>query len=207
LDEIQRVRARIDEIDQEIILLLRDRYENARHLGRIKQARSIESRDPKREKVILRNVRRASAKLGLDPRLTLPIFKEIFNFSVQAQRNITHNHTTGIKRKKILVVGGTSGMGRFIANFASLHEATVKIVGRTMDRTRKIARELEVEAGSTSDATASDIVVVAVPIESVVKVSTEIAPFMRNGALLTDCLLYTSPSPRDLSTSRMPSSA
>ena len=26
-------------------------------------------------------------------------------------------------------------------------------------------------------------------------------------ALLTDCLLYTSPSPRDLSTSRMPSSA
>ena len=25
--------------------------------------------------------------------------------------------------------------------------------------------------------------------------------------LLTDCLLYTSPSPRDLSTSRMPSSA
>ena len=27
------------------------------------------------------------------------------------------------------------------------------------------------------------------------------------GALLIDCLLYTSPSPRDLSTSRMPSSA
>ena len=26
-------------------------------------------------------------------------------------------------------------------------------------------------------------------------------------ALVTDCLLYTSPSPRDLSTSRMPSSA
>ena len=27
------------------------------------------------------------------------------------------------------------------------------------------------------------------------------------GALVTSCLLYTSPSPRDLSTSRMPSSA
>ena len=30
---------------------------------------------------------------------------------------------------------------------------------------------------------------------------------LRIGALNDDCLLYTSPSPRDLSTSRMPSSA
>ena len=29
----------------------------------------------------------------------------------------------------------------------------------------------------------------------------------KKGDLYTDCLLYTSPSPRDLSTSRMPSSA
>ena len=29
----------------------------------------------------------------------------------------------------------------------------------------------------------------------------------RKGDLVTNCLLYTSPSPRDLSTSRMPSSA
>ena len=31
--------------------------------------------------------------------------------------------------------------------------------------------------------------------------------YMTDGMLLRDCLLYTSPSPRDLSTSRMPSSA
>ena len=35
----------------------------------------------------------------------------------------------------------------------------------------------------------------------------DIARAMRNAMLSTDCLLYTSPSPRDLSTSRMPSSA
>ncbi len=186
MDEIPRVRARIDEIDQEIILLLKDRYENARLLGRIKQARSIESRDPEREKAILRKVQRGAATLGLDPRLTLPIFKEIFNFSVQAQRNLTQKYTTGLEGKKILVVGGTGGMGHFIAKFARVHEATVKIVGPTTDRTRKVAGELEVEAGSTSDAAAADIVVVAVPMESIVKVSTEIAPFMRDGALLTD---------------------
>ena len=31
--------------------------------------------------------------------------------------------------------------------------------------------------------------------------------FVKDGAMPLDCLLYTSPSPRDLSTSRMPSSA
>jgi prephenate dehydrogenase/chorismate mutase len=186
LDEIPRIRKRIDEIDQKIILLLKDRYENARLLGRIKLARSIEPRDPEREKIILRKVQHATERLGLEPKATLPIFKEIFNFSVEAQRNRGHNHTIGLEGKKILVVGGTGGMGRFIANFANVHDASVKIVGRTNSRTRKIARELEVEAGSISDAKASDIVVVAVPMESVVETSIEIAQYMRKGALLTD---------------------
>jgi len=48
LDEIPRVREKIDEIDQKLVLLLKDRYENARLLGRIKRARNIESRDPQR---------------------------------------------------------------------------------------------------------------------------------------------------------------
>jgi prephenate dehydrogenase/chorismate mutase len=186
LDESSRIRERIDEIDQKLVLLLKDRYENARLLGRIKRARSIESRDSEREKIILRKVQHATARLGLKSKLTLPIFKEIFNFSVDAQQNPPRNHPIGLEGKKILVVGGTGGMGRFIANFATVHEASVKIVGRSIQRTRKIARELEVESGSISDATASDIVVVAVPMESVVETSIEIAQFMRNGALLTD---------------------
>jgi chorismate mutase / prephenate dehydrogenase len=186
LDEIQSIRTRIDEIDQEILLLLKNRYESARYLGWIKQARGVEPRDPKREKIILRNVQRHSARLGLDPGHVLPIFKEIFSFSVQAQRNLTNSQASGLEGKEILVVGGTHGMGRFIAKFASIHGGKVKIIGRTLDRTRRIARELEVEAGSTSDARISDVVVVAVPAESVLKVSTKIAAFIRNGALLTD---------------------
>jgi len=186
LDEIPRIRERIDEIDQKLVLLLKDRYENARLLGRIKRARSIESKDAQRERIILRKVEAAASRLGLEPKLTLPIFKAIFNFSVQGQKNMAPNRTIGLEGKKILIVGGTGGMGRLFANFASVHGASVKIVGRTIQRTRKIARELEVEPGSISDARASDIVVVAVPMESVVESSTEVAQFMREGALLTD---------------------
>lgn len=186
MDEIPRIRERIDDIDQKLILLLKDRYENARLLGRIKRARGIEPRDREREKIILRKVQDATIKLGLEPKLILPIFKEIFNSSVQAQQYQSRNVTIGLEGKKILVVGGTGGMGRFIANFACVHGAAVKIVGRTTERTRKIAREQEVEAGSIADAASSDIVIVAVPMESVVRTSIEIAQFMRKRALLTD---------------------
>jgi chorismate mutase/prephenate dehydrogenase len=185
LDEIPRIRERIDQIDQKLVLLLKDRYENARLLGRIKRARGIESRDPERERIILHKVQDTAARLGLEPELTLPIFKEIFKFSVQAQRHSASNHTE-LEGKKILILGGTGSMGRLFANFTSVHGASVKIVGRTIQRTQKAARELEVEGGSISDATASDIVVVAVPTESVVETSIEIAQSMRDGALLTD---------------------
>ena len=186
MDEIPKIRERIDEIDQKLILLLKDRYENARLLGRIKRARSIEARDREREKIILRKMQDTTARLGLDAKFVLPIFKEIFDFSVHAQQNQSRNDAIGLERKKILIVGGTGGLGRFIANFACVHAARVKIVGRTVQRTRKIARELEVEPGSIPDAASSDIVIVAVRMESVVKTAIEIARFMRKGALLTD---------------------
>jgi prephenate dehydrogenase/chorismate mutase len=186
LDEIPRIRERIDEIDQQLIQLLNDRCENARQLGRIKKVRHIEFRDPERERIILEKVRAATTRLGLDPKLTIPIFKDIFKLSVQAQQSPAHDHTAGLDGKKILIVGGTGGMGRFMTSFASLHNAAVKIVGRNTQRTQKIARELEVEPGSISNAQESDIVIIAVPTELVAKMSLEAAQFMRKGALLTD---------------------
>ena len=39
------------------------------------------------------------------------------------------------------------------------------------------------------------------------RAATAVLPAAENDPILTACLLYTSPSPRDLSTSRMPSSA
>lgn len=181
-----RVRERIDEIDQKLVLLLKDRCENARLLGRVKRARGIAPRDPERESIILRKVEDTAAKLGLEPKLTLPIFKAIFNFSVQAQRFPADNVEIGLEGKSVLVVGGTGGMGRFFANFAAVNGASAKIVGRTLQRTQKTAGEMELEAGSISDAGESDIVVIAVPMDSLVETSIEFARSMRAGALLTD---------------------
>ena len=70
------------------------------------------------------------------------------------------------------------------------------------------ASDLDYEtAGATIVGSASDIFERA---EMVIKVKEPQASeraMLRPGQILYTCLLYTSPSPRDLSTSRMPSSA
>jgi prephenate dehydrogenase/chorismate mutase len=186
MDDVTRIRNRIDELDQEIVRLLKNRYENARLLGRIKQQRHLDYRDPEREKIILRKIERAATSLDLDPNLIRPIFDQIFTFSVEAQRDHPEKSTKKLDQTRILIVGGTGGMGRFFARFASQQGAKVKIAGREINKTRTAAKEMEVEPGTILDAASSDIVILAVPMEETVRVATETASLMTTGSLLID---------------------
>src|SRR3989442_5881425 len=129
MDDVTRIRDRIDELDQEIVRLLKNRYENARLLGRIKQQRHLDYRDPEREKIILRKIERAATSLNLDPKLLRPIFDQIFTFSVQAQRDQPEKSAKRLDQTQILIVGGTGGIGRFFARVSSLPRTQIKLSG------------------------------------------------------------------------------
>ena len=186
MDDVTRIRDRIDELDQEIVRLLKNRYENARLLGRIKQQRHLDYRDPEREKIILRKIERAARSLDLDPKLIRPIFDQIFALSVEAQRDQPEKSAKRLDQTRILIVGGTGAMGRFFARFTSQQGAKVKIAGREINKTRTAAKEMEVEPGTILDAASSDIVILAVPMEETVRVATETASLMTTGCLLAD---------------------
>jgi chorismate mutase / prephenate dehydrogenase len=186
MDDVTRIRDRIDAIDQEVVRLLKNRYENARLLGRIKQQRGLEYRDPEREKNILRKIDRLATSLDLDPKLITPIFEQIFALSVLAQQDLPQKSGKKLDQTKVLIIGGTGRMGRFFARFASLQGAKVKLAGREINKTRTAAKELEVEPGTILDASASDIVILSVPMEETVRVATETASLMTPGSLLTD---------------------
>lgn len=186
MDDVTRIRDRIDELDLEIVQLLKNRYENAKLLGRLKKLRGLDYRDPEREKIILRKIERATASLDLDSNLTRPIFEQIFALTVEAQRSQPEKSAKKLDQTKVLIVGGTGGMGRFFARFASLQGAKVKIAGREINKTRTAAKEIEVEPGTILDATSSDIVILAVPMEETIRVATETSSLMTTGSLLID---------------------
>src|SRR6267143_917666 len=186
MDDVNRIRDRIDELGQEIVRLLKNRYENARLLGRIKQKRGLDYRDSEREKVILRKIERTATSLDTDPKFIRPIFEQIFALSVEAQQDHSGKSGKKLDQTRILIVGGTGGMGRFFARFASVQGAKVRLAGREISKTRTAAKEIEVEPGTILDAAFSDIVILAVPMEETVRVATETASLMTNGSLLAD---------------------
>src|SRR5438094_3343629 len=186
MDDVARIRDRIDELDQEIVRLLKTRHENAKILGRIKSQRGLDYHDPEREKIILSKIERTATSLDLDPKLIRPIFEQIFALSIQAQRDHLEKSAKRLDQTRILIVGGTGGMGRLFARFASLQGAKVKLAGREINKTRTAAKELEVEPGTILDAASSDIVILSVPTAETVRVATETASLMTAGSLLTD---------------------
>src|SRR3989475_3803634 len=143
MDDVTRIRDRIDELDQEIVRLLKNRYENARLLGRIKQQRHLDYRDPERQKIILRKIERAATSLDLDPNLIRPIFDQIFALSVEAQRDHSEKSAKRLDQAKILIVGGTGGMGSLFQRLACPQGARGKQAGREITTTRTAANEVE----------------------------------------------------------------
>ncbi len=185
MDEVKRLRGEIDRIDEEMVRLLKARYEHARHLGSVKNRRGLALRDPQREEQILRNVQRIALQMGLAREPVHQIFLQVFNMAIQAQKSRPREggELAGLE---VLVAGGTGGMGRLFANLASNHGASVRIFGRTPWGSRRVATEMGVRPGNFSDARNSDIVLVAVPVEATLKVSLKLGAMMKPGGMLAD---------------------
>ncbi len=185
MDEVKRLRNEIDDIDEEMVRLLKARHEHARRMGRVKNSRGLALRDPKREEQILRNVQRIALKMGLAREPVRRIFVQVFSMAIQAQKSRPREGQE-LAGLEVLVAGGTGSMGRLFANLASNHGASVKIFGRTPSGSRRVAMELGVRPGNFSDARNSDIVLVAVPIEATLNVSLKLGSMMKPESMLAD---------------------
>lgn len=186
MDEIKRIRARIDAIDQDILQLLKSRYENAKILGQIKRRKGLATRDRQRERNILAKIQSSSVNLDLNTRYSSQIFRKIFNLSLEAQRETGKPSFHKLRNKKFLIIGGTGAMGQFFGRYLTTNGGTVTIAGRNQRRTSKTAEELAVSPGTLLDAASSDIVIVAVPMKSTKQVCIQAANRMHAGALLID---------------------
>ncbi len=185
MSEIDSLRGRIDEIDVEIVQLLKRRFEVARALGYIKRAGGLPIRDRAREKRILAKTEGISKQMSINPAVTGRIFKLILQMGARAQGVVPENESP-LKETRVLVLGGTHGMGLFFGRLLATRAAQVTLVGRQAAHTAKIAEELGLRAGSIHDSKSADIVLVAVPMEATFKVSLEAARTMTKGSLLLD---------------------
>ena len=89
---------------------------------------------------------------------------------------------------KIAIIGGTKGLGYWIASFLSEKCLDIVVTGRNKIVGESVSRRLGVEFCDDNIRAASDadIVVVSLPIDVTPKVIREIGPKMKNGSLFMD---------------------
>ncbi|MCS7125213.1 MAG: chorismate mutase [Candidatus Bathyarchaeota archaeon] len=86
-EKITALRQKIDEIDEKILLLLKERIEISKKIGEEKRKRGIPLRDLERENEKYRQIAEKASKLKLDPEEVKKVYREIIDMSVHAQES------------------------------------------------------------------------------------------------------------------------
>ena len=86
--ELLQARARIDEIDQELIKLLADRFSLTLQVGKIKASQQLQSFDPDREAQKIQNLRQVSEEMGINPNLVENLFTQIMKEVVKNHQRL-----------------------------------------------------------------------------------------------------------------------
>jgi len=79
------IRRKIDAIDEKIVLLIKERMNLCKDIGKIKREIGIPVKDKRREDEVYLHIMAKALESGLDPQKVESIFKEIIALSVHVQ--------------------------------------------------------------------------------------------------------------------------
>ena len=79
------IRKKIDEIDEKIVLLLKERMELCKNIGSVKRESGLPIKDHRREDEVYLHAMSKALECGLDPQKVEAIFKDIIALSVLVQ--------------------------------------------------------------------------------------------------------------------------
>ncbi|HEX9261538.1 MAG TPA: chorismate mutase [Candidatus Bathyarchaeia archaeon] len=85
MQDIQKLRKRIDEIDEQILRFLGERSEICRSIGLLKKENSIPITDITRENEIYSNIRGKAPDFALEPDQVEAIYRQIVNMCSSVQ--------------------------------------------------------------------------------------------------------------------------
>ncbi len=79
MDEIQRLRKKVDQVDEQILNALNERAEICRAIGLAKKKKGMQIRDTSRENEIYKRVKEKAVEFHLDPLQVEAVYREIVN--------------------------------------------------------------------------------------------------------------------------------
>lgn len=85
MDDINQLRKRIDEVDEQILQFLSKRTALCRSVGSLKRKQKIPIKDIPREKDVYAHIRQQAVALGLNPIQVEVVYRQIVNMCMAVQ--------------------------------------------------------------------------------------------------------------------------
>ncbi|MGA3290476.1 MAG: chorismate mutase [Candidatus Bathyarchaeia archaeon] len=84
-DEIQQLRKKVDQVDEQILNALSERAKLCRAIGLIKKKKDLQIRDTARETEVYKSVKEKAVQFHLDPLQVEAVYREIVNMCSAVQ--------------------------------------------------------------------------------------------------------------------------
>ena len=86
MDEIPKMRKRIDEVDDQILMAICERVKVCKAIGAAKKKQGMSIRDTSRENEVYKRIKEKSVQLGLDSSQVEAVYREIVNMCSAVQK-------------------------------------------------------------------------------------------------------------------------
>lgn len=86
MDDLQKLREKINEVDDQILKALSERAKICKAIGDVKKKQGLAVRDTSRENEVYMRVKEKSAKFALDPAQIEAVYREIVNMCSAVQK-------------------------------------------------------------------------------------------------------------------------
>lgn len=169
--ELVTIRDQLAAKDRELVTALAERMRLIREVARVKADKGLPSFDREREGAHLDDLIATGRDIGLAEDVVRDVFARLFAASRLEQRRFLQAKA---EHFSVGIIGGTQGMGAFLARVFASGGLTVEAMG------------LGEGPSATEVASRSDVVVLAVPIDVTVEVARAVGPHVRPGACLID---------------------
>ncbi|MCY0858945.1 MAG: chorismate mutase [Sulfolobaceae archaeon] len=136
MEEINLYREKIDEIDQQILQLLKSRIELAKKIGEIKRKNGLPILDETREQNKINELNEFATRIGLPSKLVNEVYREIIKWSRVVQVNTN---------AKNVVIIGTGKMAETLTSLISYGGHKVAISHIFEDEAVNLSRKLNVQ--------------------------------------------------------------
>lgn len=169
--QLAALRAKIDEVDSELVQLLKKRSEVTRDIGRLKSQHAQPVYVPEREKLLIAARREQAEKLGVSGDLVEDILRRMMRDSYHAQHARYACVNSNIQ--KVVVIGGAGALGRvFVGLFEQSGYPVTVLEKEQWPRAKSVLAD-------------ADVVIISVPINLTCDIIRQLPPLKAN-CLLAD---------------------